>query len=126
MLGCKLAPTPADPSVKLHADEGVLLTNPSSYHRLIGRLIYLTNTRPDIAFAIQQLSQFVSTPRQPHMQQAMRIIRYLKNAPGPGLLYAANNSFHIHAYSDSDWATCATTRRSISGFYVFLGTALIS
>ncbi|KOM38358.1 hypothetical protein LR48_Vigan03g174000 [Vigna angularis] len=60
------------------------------------------------------------------MQQAMRIIRYLKNAPGSGLLYAANNSFRIHAYSDSDWATCATTRRSISGFCVFLGTALIS
>ncbi|WVZ07545.1 hypothetical protein V8G54_020891 [Vigna mungo] len=60
------------------------------------------------------------------MQQAMRIIRYLKNAPGSGLLYTADNSFHIHAYSDSDWATCATTRWSIYGFCVFLGSALIS
>ncbi|XP_014522354.1 uncharacterized protein LOC106778867 [Vigna radiata var. radiata] len=102
MLGCKPAPTPANPSLKLHVDEGLLLTDPSSYCRLIGRLIYLTNTRPNIAFAVQQLSQFVSTPRQPHMQQDMRIIRYLKNAPGFGLLYVADNSFRIHAYSDSD------------------------
>ncbi|WVZ02199.1 hypothetical protein V8G54_023005 [Vigna mungo] len=69
---------------------------------------------------------FVSTLHQPHMQQAMRIIRYLKNAPGSSLLYAADNPFRIHAYSDSDWATCATTRRSVSGFCVFIGTALIS
>ncbi|WVZ14137.1 hypothetical protein V8G54_011703 [Vigna mungo] len=126
MLGCKPAPTPTDPSVKLHADEGIPLTDPSSYRRLIGRLLYLTNMWPDVAFAVQQLSQFVSTPCQPHMQQAMRIIRYLKNAPSSGLLYAADNSFRIHAYSDSDWATCATTRRFISGFCVFLGTSLIS
>ena len=126
MLGCKPATTPSDPYVKLHADEGTLLIDPSSYRRLIGRLIYLTNTRPDIAFSVQQLSQFVSTPRQPHMQQAMRIVRYLKNAPGSGLLYVVDNSFRVHAYSDSDWATCATTRRFVSGFCIFLGSALIS
>nr|KYP60508.1 hypothetical protein KK1_022914 [Cajanus cajan] len=60
------------------------------------------------------------------MQAAMRIIRYLKSAPGTGLFYPAFNSLRIQAFSDSDWATCTTTRRSITGYCVFLGKALIS
>jgi len=68
MLGCKPAPTPSDPSIKLHADEGGLLQDPSSFERLIGRLLYLTNTRPDISFIVQQLSQFISSPREQHLQ----------------------------------------------------------
>jgi len=86
MLGCKLAPTPSDPSIKLHVDEGALLSDSSSFRRLIGRLLYLTNTRPNISFAVQQLNKFVSSPCEPHMQQALWIIRYLKNALGYGLL----------------------------------------
>lgn len=62
MLVCKPTITPSDPFVKLHADEETLLTNPSYYCSLIGRLIYLTNTSPDITFAVQQLSQYVSSP----------------------------------------------------------------
>jgi len=67
MLGCKPTPTSSDPSIKLYADEGALLPDPSSFRRLIGRLLYLTNTMPDISFVVQQLSQFVSSPREPHM-----------------------------------------------------------
>jgi len=126
MLECKLATTPSDPSIKLHADERALLPDPSSFRRLIGKLRYLTNTRPDISFVVQQLSQFVSSLREPHMQQALRIIRYMKNALGYGLLYKSNTSFKIQAFSDSDWATCATTRRSVSGYSVFLGTSLVA
>jgi len=60
-------PTPFDPSIKLHADEGALLLDPSSFWRLIGRLLYLTNIRPNISFDVQQLNQFVSSSREPHM-----------------------------------------------------------
>ena len=67
MLGCKPAPTPFNPSIKLHADEGALLPDPSSFRHLIGRLLYLTNTKPDISFVVQQLNQFVSSPLEPHM-----------------------------------------------------------
>jgi len=126
LLGCKPAPSPSDPATKLHADEGVLLYDPSSYGRLIGRLLYLTHTRPDICFAVQQLSQFISSSREPHMTQALRIVRYLKNAPGYGLFYQSNIEFKIQPFSDSDWATCATTRRSVFGFCIFIGTSLIS
>jgi len=60
------------------------------------------------------------------MQQALRIIRYLKNVPRYGLLYKSNTSFKIQAFSNSDWATCATTRRFVSGYCVFLGTSLVA
>jgi len=65
MLDSKPSPTPSDPSIRLHDDLGTLLSDPSSYYHLIGRLIYLTNTWLDINFVIQQLSQFVSCPREP-------------------------------------------------------------
>ena len=68
MLGCKPAPTPSDPFIQLHADEGSLLPDPSFFQCLIRRLLYLTNNRPDISFVVQQLSHFVSFPREPHMQ----------------------------------------------------------
>jgi len=74
MLGCKPTPMPSDPFIKLHANKGALLPYPSSFRCLIGRLLYLTNIRPDISFVVQQLSQFVSSPHEPHMQQDLRII----------------------------------------------------
>ena len=60
------------------------------------------------------------------MQVALRIVKYLKGAPGTGLFYPASNQLRLQVFSDSDWATCATTRRSITGYCVFLGKSLIS
>jgi len=102
ILGCKHAPMPFDPFIKLHPNKGALLLDPSSFRCLIGRLLYLTYTRLDISFVVQQLSQFVSFPCEPHMQHALRIIRYLKHAPGYDLLYKSNTSLKIQAFSDSD------------------------
>ena len=85
LTGCKPANSPANASIRLNSDEGDLLEDVTSFRRLIGRLLYLTNTRPDISFAVQQVSQFVSKPRPPHLQAALRILRYLKGAPGLGL-----------------------------------------
>ena len=82
---CKPANSPANASIRLNSDEGDLLEDVISFMRFIGRLLYLTNTRPDISFAVQQVSQFVSKPRPPHLQAALRILRYLKGAPGLGL-----------------------------------------
>jgi len=126
LLGWKPAYTPSNPSIQLHADEGLLLLDPSSYRRLIGILLYLTHTRPDICFAIQQLSQFVSSPREPRLQQALHILHYLKNAPGDGLFYASNIDFKVQAFSNFDWGACATIRRYVTCYCIFLGTSLIS
>jgi hypothetical protein len=126
LLGSKPAAMPLDPAVKLHNDEGKLFDDISQYRRIIGKLLYLTNTRPDIAYATQQLSQFLHKPTMIHYNAACRVIRYLKNSPGRGLFFSRHSDIHIHSFSDADWAGCVDTRRSTSGHCFFLGTSLIS
>ena len=95
MLGSKPVSTPIDYVVRLHQQSGTPLddTTTSSYCRLIGRLIYLTNTRPDITYAMQHLSQFVAHPSSAHQQAAYRILRYLKATLGSGLFFSSSNIF---------------------------------
>jgi hypothetical protein len=101
-------------------------SDPERYRRLIGRMLYLTTTRPDITYVVQQLSQQMHKPREGHYNAALRIIHYLKGNPGQGLLYPNNSELKLKAYSYADWATCAKTRRSTTGYCVFLGNSLIS
>ena len=98
----------------------------TTYRRLIGRLIYLTNTRPDISFSMNHLSQFISKPTYQHHQAVMCVLRYLKNAPKTGIFLHSQTLIQLKAYSDFDWATCSETRKSITGFSVYLGESLIS
>ncbi|XP_019231436.1 PREDICTED: uncharacterized protein LOC109212260 [Nicotiana attenuata] len=79
-----------------------VLKNPGTYQRLVGRLLYLTMTRPDIAFMVQVLSQFMHCPKVSHMEAALRVVRYLKQAPGLGLLMPGESSSKLTAYCDSD------------------------
>ncbi|GAU22715.1 hypothetical protein TSUD_138390 [Trifolium subterraneum] len=126
LLGAKPATTPLDPAVKLHHDDGKPYQNISQYRRLIGKLLYLTNTRPDIAYASQQLSQFLHQPTTAHYNAACRVIRYLKYSPGKGLFFPRNCDLQLLGFSDADWAGCIDTRRSTSGHCFFIGTSLIS
>lgn len=100
--------------------------DPERYRRLIGRLIYLTITRPEISYAVHTLSQFMQVPKQDHWNSAMRLLHYLKGSPGKGLLLAATSQLQLHAYCDSDWGACPLTRRSVTGFFVQLGNTPIS
>ena len=83
-------------------------------------------TRPDICYLVHKLSQFLSSPKVPHLQAAYRIIKYLKKTLGQGLFLSADSSLQLKAYCDADWVACIDTRKSILGFYVFLGDSLIS
>ena len=97
-----------------------------SYWRLVGRLIYLTNSRPNITYAVQQLSQYMSSPTNVHLQAAYRVLRYLKGTPGSGLFFPATGTPQLRAFSDSDWAGCQDSRKSTTGFLVYFGSSLIS
>ena len=123
---CKPAVLPMDPNLKLNATDSELLTDDSLYRRLIGRLLYLTISRPDVSFAVNKLSQYMSKPRTPHLDALHHLLRYLKATPGQGLLFAADSSLSLKAYADVDWGSCLDTRRSTTGHCVFLGNSLIS
>ncbi|XP_019101814.1 PREDICTED: uncharacterized protein LOC109133276 [Camelina sativa] len=110
-LGCKPKNVPMDPTKALFKDTGVLLPPEEirSYRALIGRLLYLTITQPDITFAAAQ-----------------HVLKYLKGNPGQGLFYSAHDDIRLTAFSDADWGTCQDTRRSVIGMCTFLGTSLIT
>lgn len=126
LLDAKPCRTPMLKGTKLLEDSATLLPDPAAYRRLIGKLIYLTNTRPDISYSVQQLSQHMSSPTNLHHEAAIHVLRYLKSCPAHGILLPATSSIQLKAFCDSDWASCPDTRKSVTGFCIFLGDSLIS
>lgn len=96
------------------------------YQRLIGRLLYLATTRPDISYAIRHLSQFMHASKQSHYEATLRVVRYIKGRPGLGLLMSSRQSGKVVAYCDADWAYCILSTKSITGYCIKLGDSLIS
>ncbi|XP_023737963.1 uncharacterized mitochondrial protein AtMg00810-like [Lactuca sativa] len=125
LLGAKPKTTPMVPMVNLCAN-GDDFKDPSQHRRLIGRLLYLDITRPDITFVVQQLSQYMLIPKVQYSNAATHLIKYLKGSPGQGIFFSSSYYIHLKGFCDSDWAKCPDSRRSITGFYVFLGDSLIS
>lgn len=115
-----------EPNLKLSDSSGDLLSDASVFRKIVGKLLYLTHTRPDITYAVHKLSQFMSAPRTDHLKDAQRVLRYLKTDPAQGLFYPASSSVHLTAFCDADWASCLDSRRSTTGYCVFLGDSLIS
>lgn len=125
MLYCKPAVTPVEPNHRIAAESGDYVDK-QQYQRLVGRLIYLSHTRPDIAYAVSVVSRYMHDPRSGHMDAVNRILRYLKGCPGKGILFSAHGHLNIEGYTDADWAGCLDDRRSTSGYCMFVGGNLIS
>ncbi|RVX22605.1 Retrovirus-related Pol polyprotein from transposon TNT 1-94 [Vitis vinifera] len=126
MLDCKPIDTPMDPNVKLVPGQGEPLGDPGRYRRLVGKLNYLTITRPDISFPVSVVSQFLQSPCDSHWDAVIRILRYIKSTPGQGVLYENRGHTQVVGYTDADWAGSPIDRRSTSGYCVFIGGNLIS
>ncbi|XP_040372840.1 uncharacterized mitochondrial protein AtMg00810-like [Rosa chinensis] len=126
MLGCRPADTPIEQNHKLAEYPNQTLTKKARYQRLVGRLIYLSHTRPDIAYAVSVVSQFMHNPSETHMEAVIRILRYLKSAPGKGLMFSKHSHLDISGYTDADWAGCVTDRKSTSGYFTFVGGNLVT
>ncbi|RVW75728.1 Retrovirus-related Pol polyprotein from transposon RE1 [Vitis vinifera] len=122
----KTVDTPVELNAHLTPSGGKPLSNPSLYRRLVGSLVYLTVTRPDISYAVHQVSQYLSAPRSTHYAAVLRILRYLKGTLFHGLFYSAQSPLVLRAFSDSDWARDPTDRRSTTGYCFLLGSSLIS
>ncbi|KAL4334975.1 hypothetical protein GQ457_07G002860 [Hibiscus cannabinus] len=125
-LAKKPAELPIASPHKLNKDDGQFLDDPQLYRRMIGRLLYLTHTRPDITYAVNLLSQFVSSPRKTHLQAVHHLLSYIKGSPGLGLFFSSEATLQLTAFVDSDYNSCPDTRRSTTGYCTFLGDTLIS
>ncbi|KAJ0587122.1 putative RNA-directed DNA polymerase [Helianthus annuus] len=128
-LGCKPVSVPIEQSSlitsKLEKNQQDL-KNITGFQKLIGKLIYLSLTRPDISYTVQFLSQFMHKPKEVHLNLALRLLRYLKRNPGKGLTFKKSNKLNLYGFADSDWAKCLSTRKSVTGFCIFLGECLVS
>lgn len=126
LLGCKGAETPIEHNVKLQPAKPEEVKNREQFQRLVGRLIYLSHTRPDIAFAVSVVSQFMHSPGPEHFETAYRILKFLKGTPGRGLMFEKWNHLQIEVYTDVDWAGSLTNRRLTSGYCTFVRGNLVT
>ncbi|GJS45109.1 ribonuclease H-like domain-containing protein [Tanacetum coccineum] len=106
-LGIEHVDTPLPENTTLNhieSDDDQLLVNIGNYQRLIGKLIYLTNTKPDISYGVHCLSQFMHAPLNSHLDVALRVLRFIKGSPGSGIQINKNGNLKLKAYVDFDWA----------------------
>jgi hypothetical protein len=128
MAHCRPVATPMSSSEKISKDGGTPLSAAETtiYRSTVGALQYLMMTRPDIAFAVNKVCQFMQHPTDHHWTAVKRILRYLQYTIDDGLQIRRSTSTLLSAYSDSDWAGCTDDRRSTGGFLVYFGPNLIS
>jgi hypothetical protein len=126
MEDCKPFLTPMEQKLKLSKFEGGGLVNSTKYGQLIGGLIYLTNTRPDLSYPVSILSRFMQEPRESHLNSAKRVLRYIQGTKYFGLLYKRNKNFTLVGYLDVDFVGDIDDRTSTSDSLMNMGSATIS
>ncbi|XP_070049754.1 uncharacterized mitochondrial protein AtMg00810-like [Nicotiana tomentosiformis] len=126
MLGCKPIAIPIESNAKMCAHEGKDLEDVTMYRQLVGSLIYLTLTRPNLSFLIGVMSHYMHNPKKHHTEVVRRMLRYVKSSIDYGLLYEKGDDCKVVGYCDADYAAGHDTRRSTTGFVFKLGAGAIS
>ncbi|CAM8954016.1 unnamed protein product [Rhodiola kirilowii] len=128
MENCRPTTTPISTTEKLTKNSGQLLDGNDvlKYRSMVGGLLYLTLTRPDISFAVNKVCQFLSKPTSEHWEAVKRIMRYIKGTANMGLKFQYSSRTRLSIFTDADWAGCPDDRRSTGGFAIFFGPNLIS
>lgn len=118
MASYRLEATPLPPGYVIMSDTNTPLIDINEYCHLVGKFIFLTHTRPDIAYAVGIVSRFMSRPQQKHLEAIHHILRYLKGTSDLGIFFQRNSDVSLHGFSDANYLGCLKTRRSI-GAYIF-------
>jgi len=118
--------SPIVPGVKLNKDDQGVQVDESYYRQIVGSLMYLTTTRPDMMFSVSLISRFMSRPTELHLQAAKRILRYLQGTTNFGILYKREGMDELHAFTDSDYAGDLEDRKSISGYVFLMSSGVVS
>ena len=126
MSNCKMVATPMNANQKLQQEDGAEGANQKQFRSLVGGLIYLTHTRPDISFSVGVVSRFMSNPSKQHYGVAKRILRYIAGTLNYGIWYTHVTNFRLVGFTDSDWASSLDDRRSTSGYVFGLGSGAIT
>jgi hypothetical protein len=126
MLECKAMNTPIETKLKLLVDTLSELIDATLYRQIIGLLMYLTNTRPDICFDVNTLSRYLVEHRRVHLVAAKQVMRCLKGTLEYGLYYTGDHDFKLCEYTDSNWAGSVSDRKNTPGCCFSLGSAMTS
>ncbi|KAK9706501.1 hypothetical protein RND81_07G130100 [Saponaria officinalis] len=126
MRNCNPVNTPNEFGLKLNKDPGGTKVDSTLYKQIVGSLMYLTATRPDIMYSVSLISRYTEKPTHMHLSAAKRILRYLQGTKDFGLLYQTGQKPHLYGFTDSDYAGDEDDRRSTSGYAFMLGNGAVS
>jgi hypothetical protein len=126
MTSCKPISIPLEQNVKFSSHERDLVEDTTMYRHIVGSLIYMTITRPDLSYGVGMVSQFMQTPRKPHLDVVRHILRYIKHTLQCGIFYEAKSQLQVHGYTNANWADNVLDRRLTSGFMFSFGSGDVS
>ena len=126
MEDCSPSHTPLPEGLTLSKDSGTPPVNATLYRMLVGKLLFLTKTRPDITHAVSVASRFMQNPQEAHLQAAKHILRYLRRYPSFGLFFKQGEEHYLHGYTDADYGQDIDDRISVGAYIFFLGSSPIS
>ncbi|GKV36358.1 hypothetical protein SLEP1_g44499 [Rubroshorea leprosula] len=126
MQNCKMSATPMNTNEKLTVDDGTPRANEKYFRSMVGGLMYLTHTRPDIMFSVSLVSRFMHNPFVHHLGTAKRILCYIRATSNFGIWYKPVPNFKFLGFTDSDWAGSVDDRKSTSGYIFNLGSGAVS